>query len=273
MKLSIITINKDNAFGLEKTIQSVINQTYKDFEYIIIDGCSTDGSVDIIKQYTDKITYWVSEPDTGIYNAMNKGIRRAQGEYCLFLNSGDWLISSTTLEDVSNEIANLIPADIFYSNRTTSDGYVLFYSDNITINELLRIGINHQNTLIKRSLFMEHGLYNEDLRIASDTEYFLKEMWIYKSKFTKIKTNISIFDINGIGSQLSPEVFKEVAICYKNVFQELSEPIIENFYYHKSIYYEIIVYFGNTKLLVLWLRIYRFIISRIYKILKFFKNS
>ena len=86
MKLSVITINFNNRDGLRKTIESVVNQTYKDFEYIVIDGGSTDGSVDVIKEYTDRIDYWVSEPDKGIYNAMNKGIDVAQGEYCLFLN-------------------------------------------------------------------------------------------------------------------------------------------------------------------------------------------
>jgi len=84
MKLSIITVNLNNAAGLQKTIESVITQTFTDYEYIIIDGGSTDGSVDVIKQHADKITYWVSEPDKGIYNAMNKGILQAKGEYCLF---------------------------------------------------------------------------------------------------------------------------------------------------------------------------------------------
>ena len=84
LKLSIITINLNNAKGLQETIESVVYQTFTDFEYIVIDGGSNDGSVDIIKQYSDKITYWVSEPDTGIYNAMNKGILQSRAEYCLF---------------------------------------------------------------------------------------------------------------------------------------------------------------------------------------------
>ena len=87
MKLSIITVNRNNKDGLEKTIRSVIRQTSHDYEYIIIDGASTDGSPEIIRNYEENITYWISEPDTGIYNAMNKGIRKAQGDYCLFLNS------------------------------------------------------------------------------------------------------------------------------------------------------------------------------------------
>lgn len=88
MKYSIITINYNNADGLRRTIESVVNQTYKDIEYIIIDGGSTDGSVDVIKEYGSQIDYWVSEPDKGIYNAMNKGILQAHGEYLNFMNSG-----------------------------------------------------------------------------------------------------------------------------------------------------------------------------------------
>lgn len=89
MKFSIITINYNNCEGLEKTIQSVIEQSYKGYEYIVIDGGSTDGSIDIIKKYEPSITFWVSEKDSGIYNAMNKGIRHSTGEYLNFMNSGD----------------------------------------------------------------------------------------------------------------------------------------------------------------------------------------
>ena len=102
MKYSIITINYNNRDGLEKTIQSVINQTCQDFEFIIIDGGSTDGSVDIIKKYNDRINYWVSEPDKGIYNAMNKGILQAHGEYLNFMNSGDCFFDNEVLNKVNN---------------------------------------------------------------------------------------------------------------------------------------------------------------------------
>ena len=92
MKLSVITINLNDAEGLQKTLRSVWErQSFTDFEHIVIDGASTDGSVEVIKKYADKLAYWVSEPDKGIYSAMNKGIVRARGEYLLFINSGDWL--------------------------------------------------------------------------------------------------------------------------------------------------------------------------------------
>ena len=105
MKLSIITINYNHKEGLLKTIKSVVNQTYHDIEYIVIDGGSTDGSVDVVKQYEDSISYWVSEPDCGIYNAMNKGVAKATGEYCLFLNSGDSLHGTDSILEFVSKLS------------------------------------------------------------------------------------------------------------------------------------------------------------------------
>ena len=99
MKLSIITINYNNARGLERTIKSVICQTFTNYEYIIVDGGSTDGSLEVINKYADHISKWVSEPDEGIYNAMNKGTRMASGEYFNYMNSGDCFCDAHVLED------------------------------------------------------------------------------------------------------------------------------------------------------------------------------
>ena len=100
MKLSIVTINRNNAVGLQKTMQSVASQSFRDFEYIIIDGASTDNSVEVIKNLEAEFDHlkWVSEPDTGIYNAMNKGIRMATGEYVQILNSADCLAAEDVIE-------------------------------------------------------------------------------------------------------------------------------------------------------------------------------
>ena len=107
-KISIITVNYNDREGLKKTIESVINQTWQDFEFIIIDGGSTDGSREVIEQYKDKIDYWISEPDKGIYNAMNKGIKAASGEFLLFLNSGDRLIDKNITEKVISKLESNI---------------------------------------------------------------------------------------------------------------------------------------------------------------------
>ena len=263
--LSIITVNRNNAAGLEKTIQSVICQTFTDFEYIIIDGASDDNSVEIIKKYADKINFWVSEPDTGIYNAMNKGIRKAQGKYCFFLNSGDWLISSETLDNVFIEIGDN-SSPVFFTDRINNNGTTVSYPHNLSINYLFDNPISHQNSIIKSSLFNEHGYYNEDHHISSDWEFFLKELWIHKTAFVHLKTNISIFDVNGIGSQESPERLAECMTVYQNVFHELTDTIIEAGKYHKTVYYDIVDKYGNSKLLTFLLRTYRFTISRTKKV-------
>lgn len=100
--LSVITINLNNKFGLIKTIESVRNQTYRNFQFIIIDGGSNDGSIDIIKKFDKHINYWISEPDNGIYNAMNKGIVKSEGKYCIFMNSGDLFADNEVIEYFSN---------------------------------------------------------------------------------------------------------------------------------------------------------------------------
>lgn len=100
MKLSIITVNLNNLEGLKRTYESVVCQTFTDYEWIVIDGGSTDGSREFIEQHQDKFAYWCSEPDKGIYNAMNKGIIHAQGEYLNFMNSGDCLACEETLARV-----------------------------------------------------------------------------------------------------------------------------------------------------------------------------
>ena len=114
MKISIITVNYNDKLGLEKTIKSVLDQENVVFEYLVIDGNSNDGSKDIIEKYKDKINYWVSEPDSGIYNAMNKGIRAATGDYLLFLNSGDWLFENNSIANVDKLITG--SKDIYYGN-------------------------------------------------------------------------------------------------------------------------------------------------------------
>ena len=194
MKLSIITINKNNAVGLERTCQSVTWQTFEDFEWIVIDGASDDNSVDIIRKYAHKMAYWVSESDTGVYNAMNKGINLAKGDYCLFLNSGDWLFSPYILKIVFTRIAD-IEADIFYGDYLFPDFTIWKVPEKLTMDFFYTSGsISHQNALIKRSLFFEHGFYDENFATISDAIFFMKELWLYHSKFHFINTKISIND-------------------------------------------------------------------------------
>ncbi len=202
MILSIITINLNNASGLRKTINSVITQTSKDFEYIIIDGGSTDGSVDIIKQFDCNISYWVSEPDTGIYNAMNKGINIAKGKYCQFLNSGDWLVNNNVVEKMLETIPN---CSIVYGNKLKKiNGKTVvdkgFAGKDISLLDLFDGTLYHSVALIKRSLFEKYGLYDESLKIVSDWKFYLVAVGFNMEKVVYKDINVSWFDMNGISS-------------------------------------------------------------------------
>lgn len=198
MKISIITINFNNKDGLRNTIESVVSQTYSNIQYIVIDGASLDGSVDIIKQYSNKINYWISEPDKGIYNAMNKGIDVAIGEYCLFLNSGDCLHSTKTIENV---VATKLNDDIIMGliKYVPSDkiGYVGIKKP-ITLFDFYKGSpIPHPAAFIKRRLLIKHR-YDETLKIVSDWKFFLQSIIIEGCSYNIINFIITDFLEGGI---------------------------------------------------------------------------
>ncbi|HNW91172.1 MAG TPA: glycosyltransferase family 2 protein [Bacteroidales bacterium] len=200
-KISVITINLNDANGLRKTIESVIDQDFSDFEYIVIDGASTDGSVEVIKQYEDKITYWVSEPDTGIYNAMNKGIAKAIGKYCLFLNSGDYLSDKDILSKVTsfNHEEDIVFGNIMIDRG--GDIKPVVYNDKITLKVLFKDSLPHPATFIKKVLFDKIGCYDESFRLAGDYEFFLRALVSNKCSYQHIDLAITVFNSLGISSQ------------------------------------------------------------------------
>lgn len=224
MKLSIITINYNNLEGLRKTASSVLSQKWRDFEWIIIDGGSTDGSRDLIDEIAarsdSQISYWCSERDKGVYNAMNKGILKAQGEYLNFMNSGDYFFDDTTLFNVFS--ADRF-SDIIYGDHIKYSGGQEEYlksPDNYKLSKFLKYGINHQSTFIKRTLFNEE-LYDESIRICSDWKLFLK--WIILNKsFFYIGQPICRFEGSGLSSSLQEVLIEEK----KQIKQELLSPII-----------------------------------------------
>ncbi len=207
MKLSIITVNLNNKKGLCKTIESVTKQIWQDFEHIIIDGYSTDGSVNIIKTYEQNYSnsqgdlYWVSEPDSGIYNAMNKGIKAAHGQYCLFLNSGDWLSNKNALQNLFNYSFN---ENIVYTNC------YFFKKENIplkkeifpnekelTFDFFIQDMICHQAILFKTSFFKIYNYYDESYKLASDFKLLLSSIVYGKVTLKKIETFLTVYDQNG----------------------------------------------------------------------------
>ena len=197
LKLSIISINLNNAPGLRKTIESVVSQTFTDYEYIIIDGGSTDGSVDVIKEYADRITYWVSELDKGIYNAMNKGILSANGEYCLFLNSGDYLNQVDALEKIFSSSNN---EDLIYWDIVSESGKMT-QQEVLTVYKFIYSTIGHPASLIKRKLFDLVGLYNESNRIASDWEFFLKLFLQIKFTYKYLNKSFTYCEAGGVSAR------------------------------------------------------------------------
>ena len=224
MKLSIITINRNNVAGLRKTLESVAQQVVRrdeastrltlPFEHIIIDGASTDESVEIIKAYANKVnqyaegkTYpvrWISEPDKGIYNAMNKGIRMAEGEYCQFLNSGDMLAADDVTDKMLKALDSSDNPDVFYGDmqKVTPDGKKLRMAREgngaVTLNMFYRGCLNHSPAYIKKSLFDEYGMYDETLRICSDWKFYMQSLILGKAKAVHANILVTIFDTGGI---------------------------------------------------------------------------
>ena len=219
MKLSIITINYNNAEGLRKTMESVLAQTYTEIEYIIVDGASTDGSVDVIRELATRPTIkWVSEKDTGIYNAMNKGIRMATGEYIQILNSGDILAADDVTERMMAALASyseqcerstgeaeLQQSDlptILYGNmiKVNAQGKVIGKSGytEYSLRQFYSSTLNHDCAYIRRDLFEEYGLYDEQLKIVSDWKWYLQAIGLGKVKPEYVDIDVTIFDDGGI---------------------------------------------------------------------------
>lgn len=202
-KLSIITINLNNLEGLRKTASSVLGQSFSNYEFIIIDGYSNDGSVEYISSIDSKVlTHWISEKDSGIYDAMNKGINKSSGEYLLFLNSGDCLFSESVIHNITSEI-NISKFDIYYADVSCflNDVFIqkITYPDQLDIEFWLNNTLNHQSIIIKRELFDYNNLYSLRYKIASDFEFILKA-FMCGAKFNKLPFLVSNYDLNGFSS-------------------------------------------------------------------------
>ena len=285
MKLSIITINYNNAEGLRKTLASVASQTYADIEHIIVDGGSTDGSVEIIREYADKQAKgerleakgmddkgtdnefkgerlkvigeetgkadtptstpytlhptqteasrlkWVSEKDTGIYNAMNKGIRMATGDYIEILNSGDILFDANVtqrmiehLDQINSQNEN--PIGILYGNMTkvNAAGQVVGKSGytEYSLRQFYQSTLNHDCAYIRKDLFEEYGLYDEDLKIVSDWKWYLQAIGLGRVKPVYVDIDVTIFDDGGISeTQLDRRAAER-----RQVLEELLPPAV-----------------------------------------------
>lgn len=227
MKLSIITITYNNLAGLRKTAESVLAQTVADFEWIIVDGASTDGT----KEYLDSIKaryvldqadaadnlqtckftnlHIVSEPDSGIYNAMNKGIRLAHGEYIQILNAGDCLAAADVTERMLAALAERTahekrPLDILYGNmlKVDAEGKLIGKSGytEYSLRQFYSSTLNHDCAYIRRALFNDdqYGLYDENLRIVSDWKWYLQAIGLGNVRPVYVDIDVTLFDGGGI---------------------------------------------------------------------------
>jgi glycosyltransferase involved in cell wall biosynthesis len=219
-KLSIITINYNNLEGLKRTVDSVVNQTWQEFEYIVIDGGSTDGSKEYIESQSATIDYWVSEKDTGIYNAMNKGIKAATGDYLLFLNSGDELYNMKVLEENYKDIhtEDLVYFDLCQMFETSTNIHI--FSNEISYKTFLNGTIGHPTTFIKKELFDKYGFYDENLKIVSDWKFFFMVVAKFNASSRKINKTLSKFYMDGISSTNVEEVANEREMVLRLEFSD-----------------------------------------------------
>ena len=197
-KFSIITINFNNKEGLRKTLDSVVCQTFADYELIVIDGGSTDGGAALLEEYGKYITFGVSEPDKGVYNAQNKGVQHASGEYCIFMNSGDSFYSNDVLECVAKELKEGIDIAVgntyFYKNE--SENRYAYAPEYITLWRVY-IGINHQAAFIKRQLLLDNP-YDETLKICADWKFWLQELVKNERSYQHLDIIVAQYDLNGV---------------------------------------------------------------------------
>lgn len=212
--ISIITIVYNGEKFLRNTIESVINQTYDNIEYIIIDGGSKDGTIDIIKEYEDKISYWISESDRGIYNAMNKGIRKAKGVLVGIINSDDWYELNTIEKIVKcyNENKNY---DVYHGLlRNICDEKVISING-VSYLQLARESLPHPATFIKKKTYDQYGLYDEQYKFVADYEFFLR-IKSFDAQFLFIEEILANFRIGGVTTKSNKYLFEKFKVQYKH---------------------------------------------------------
>ena len=223
MQISIITINYNNLEGLKKTMASVFEQTWQDFEFVVIDGGSTDGSKAYIEEHANKLAYWVSEPDNGVYHAMNKGIAKANGEYFLFLNSGDHFYTPTVLHDNHGKVSNF---DLIYFDWQIVDknkAQIVPFPDQLHFSNLYLGSLPHQSTFIKKELFDKVGMYDEGLKIVSDWKFMILALFVHNCSYKHISSTLTTFYLDGISNQIDFTHERE------QVLKEYFEPFVEDY--------------------------------------------
>ncbi len=200
--VSIVTICLNDAAGLARTIASVSRQTFSDRELVVVDGGSTDGSVDVIRANARAIADWVSETDAGIYEAQNKGVQRARGEWIVFLNAGDALATDDALERLFEGGAR---EDVLYGDVVWEDGadgrHLDAQPDILTLDFFMRTNLPHQAMALRRALFERLGPYDTDFRIAADYEFLLRSVVVHGATTRHIPVPVAVQVTGGLSTR------------------------------------------------------------------------
>lgn len=207
MFLSIVTITYNNLSGLHKTFDSLSSWlSERDnnhwFEWIVIDGGSKDGSVEFLNRHNHLIDYWVSEPDKGVYNAMNKGIKASKGDYLWFLNAGDCKIESLSAEDLQGclrEGSKIIYGDIFEED-CNGNRHLLKQTDSLSVDHFIGGHLSHQSMFISRELFST-TLYDESFRIAADHDFVIKKLFLEHCTYKHVPIVVAVYESFGMSAQ------------------------------------------------------------------------
>ena len=225
MKISVITVNFNNKDGLKLTLDSVEKQSCEDYEVIVVDGASTDGSALVVEEYANRNSWlrYVSEKDKGIYNAMNKGIDMSKGEYLIFMNSGDSFYDDKTMELSEPYLDGNI--DIV-SGIAVSANYIMMpvKPQDLSLSFFLKSSMNHQSTFIKRSLMLEYH-YNENYRIAGDTEFFVKAMILGGCSYKDIHIKVSYCEVAGISGNIKESLIERYEAIKKLLPERMSNDV------------------------------------------------
>jgi glycosyltransferase involved in cell wall biosynthesis len=237
-KISIITVVYNGVEFLEETIKSIINQTYKNIEYIIIDGGSTDGTIDVIKKYEDKIDYWISEKDKGISDAFNKGVKVSTGEYINFQGDGDGFVSSDALEKVFKDIHST--EDIFVSAKIQrvdideNEMFVSKYTDSFNSKSLLwRMSLPHQGLFTHKSYFKEYGLFDVNNTFCMDYDHLLRAYHTFPKVVTK-DIIVARWRDDGLGNGRTLDILKEYDKIKKD--NNIANNIVLDFVHYWSVF-------------------------------------
>ena len=205
--LSIITVNLNDRAGLSRTLASVARQTFEDREVIVVDGGSTDGSAEVLRENGGVVVDFVSEPDGGIFDAQNKGTRRARGTFCLYLNAGDELASDDALEKffgAAEPVEDIVYGDVVIQ-EVDGRRRIEKSPEKLTWAFFMRTTLPHQSTAFRRSLFDQVGPYDTTLRIAGDYEFFLRSVVVHGASSRHVPVPLAVYVMGGRSTR--PEAF------------------------------------------------------------------